>query len=233
MNEIGLAIKQLRFLQNISTYDLAKKTGIAQSTISKLENGKRNADIEILKRISTALNTNVENIINGPKPFREIVLEKLYSNDIDYYEIRSKYKMGTKAIRNALVSWDDFCPDDFTSLSKEAGFSKNFCKKMVHIEETYHNLFKHPDTISKLSILFDKWANKKHESLAVEELLAAYNTNITDVKEAMDVILAQPGLMLNGEPLSDESKIALANAINMGLAYAAQKQQEEKDKKNK
>ena len=57
--------------------------------------------------------------------------------------------------------------------------------------------------------------------------------NITDVKEAMKVILAQPGLMLNGEALTDESKIALANAINMGLAYAEQMQKKEKEKKQK
>ena len=51
---------------------------------------------------------------------------------------------------------------------------------------------------------------------------------VTDVEEAMKVTLAQPGLMLNGELLSDESKIALANAIQMGLAYAEQMQKKEK-----
>lgn len=51
---------------------------------------------------------------------------------------------------------------------------------------------------------------------------------ITDVKEAMNLILSQPGLMLNGEMLSDESKIALANAINMGLVYAEQMQKKDK-----
>lgn len=50
----------------------------------------------------------------------------------------------------------------------------------------------------------------------------------TDVKQAMDLILNQPGLMLNGEMLSDDSKIALANAIQMGLAYAEQMQKKDK-----
>lgn len=44
----------------------------------------------------------------------------------------------------------------------------------------------------------------------------------------MDLILNQPGLMLNGEMLSDESKIALANAIQMGLSYAEQMQKKDK-----
>lgn len=54
---------------------------------------------------------------------------------------------------------------------------------------------------------------------------------ITDVKEAMELILAQPGLMLNGEMLSDESKIALANAIQLGLKYAEQMQKKESGNK--
>ena len=52
---------------------------------------------------------------------------------------------------------------------------------------------------------------------------------ITDIKKAMDLILDQPGLMLNGEMLSNESKIALANAIQLGLAYAEQMQKKERD----
>lgn len=51
----------------------------------------------------------------------------------------------------------------------------------------------------------------------------------TDVKEIMELILSQPVLTLNGKILNDESKIALSNAIKMGLAYAEQKQKEEKD----
>jgi transcriptional regulator with XRE-family HTH domain len=69
-------------------------------------------------------------------------------------------------------------------------------------------------------------------------LAAALNTDssikmsppeVLDVKSAMDLILSQPGLMLNGEMLSDESKIALANAIKLGLQYAEQMQKKEKD----
>ena len=43
---------------------------------------------------------------------------------------------------------------------------------------------------------------------------------IHDIEEAMKVILDQPGLMLKGSILSDESKIILANAIQMGLRTA-------------
>lgn len=51
--------------------------------------------------------------------------------------------------------------------------------------------------------------------------------DITDIKQAIELILSQPGLMLNGELLSDESKIAIANALNMRLAYVEKLQKKE------
>lgn len=53
--------------------------------------------------------------------------------------------------------------------------------------------------------------------------------DVHDIEEAMKIILEQPGLMLKGSILSDESKIILANAIQMGLRTA----EEIEDKKNK
>lgn len=62
-----------------------------------------------------------------------------------------------------------------------------------------------------------------------EEIEEKY-PDVHDVEEAMKIILEQPGLMLKGELLSDESKIILANAIQMGLRTA---EELEKKKKNK
>lgn len=59
--------------------------------------------------------------------------------------------------------------------------------------------------------------------------VSPYNSEINDVKTAMDFILNQPGLMLNGELLSDDSKIALANAIALGLQYAEQMEKQKKE----
>lgn len=62
----------------------------------------------------------------------------------------------------------------------------------------------------------------------VDEVLQKTSNEIVDIKDAMDMILSQPGLMLNGKILSDDSKIALANALNLGLQYAEQMQKKEK-----
>lgn len=68
------------------------------------------------------------------------------------------------------------------------------------------------------------------ESSEEKEPMSNY-AEVSEVGDAMKVLLSQPGLMLNGELLSDETKIALANAIKMGLAYASEVQKKEKDKK--
>lgn len=52
---------------------------------------------------------------------------------------------------------------------------------------------------------------------------------VDDIEEAMKIILEQPGLMLKGELLSDESKIILANAIQMGLRTAEELEKKKGD----
>lgn len=51
---------------------------------------------------------------------------------------------------------------------------------------------------------------------------------ITDVEEAMNVILNQENLMLHGEVLSDEAKIQLANSIKMAIKFAEELQNKNK-----
>ena len=57
---VGDRIKALREGRGLSTTDLSQLTGISQSTISKLENGKRKAEIALLEKIASALNVYVE-----------------------------------------------------------------------------------------------------------------------------------------------------------------------------
>lgn len=52
-------LKLLREAAGISTTDLGQKVGLSQSAISKLENGKRRIDLEILQDICKALNISL------------------------------------------------------------------------------------------------------------------------------------------------------------------------------
>lgn len=68
----------------------------------------------------------------------------------------------------------------------------------------------------------------------VKNLAAALNTTpeqledmeyeheyvLTDVKQALEIVLSQENLTLNGEPLKEEAKTQLINSIKMGLRFA-------------
>lgn len=61
---IGKRIKNIRNAKNISTYKLAEMTGITQPVISKLENGNRKADLDIIKKICDALEITLVDFFN-------------------------------------------------------------------------------------------------------------------------------------------------------------------------
>ena len=58
--------KHARISQNITQKELAERTGIAQTEISKLENGTRNPSIKLLQRLAEGMDM-VLNISFTPK----------------------------------------------------------------------------------------------------------------------------------------------------------------------
>lgn len=58
------------------------------------------------------------------------------------------------------------------------------------------------------------------------DIKALANKDITSVEDALEIIESQEGLMLKGEILTDDDKILLANALQLGMKYVL-------DKKNK
>lgn len=59
---IGERIKKFRYEKGLSTYQLSQMIGVSQSSISKLENGKRKIDSDFLEKIADALNISVERL---------------------------------------------------------------------------------------------------------------------------------------------------------------------------
>lgn len=58
--DIIKAMLDARKLQNLTQEELAKKTGINQADISKLENGTRNPTINLLKRLAEGLGMDLK-----------------------------------------------------------------------------------------------------------------------------------------------------------------------------
>lgn len=58
--QFGSAIRRFRKLQGLSQVELAKKAGVTQATVSKMENGSKSAEIETLILLFAALNLEIK-----------------------------------------------------------------------------------------------------------------------------------------------------------------------------
>lgn len=245
--EIGKKIKVIRSFRNLSTYDLSSMTGISQSTISKLENGKRKVDIEILRKIAEALGVSLAYLTG--ESLLSIIEERLIQLGMTIEELSEKSKVPMAFFNNL----DNIIPDGYNYqyiipiaivLNVKPGvLFTAFSRQEPPVYDGPQRSAKE-NFGEKFDSKYDTGELREEVSTykAVDKILKPLGTNIidainnvpnqiTDVKEAMKLILSQPGLMLNGEMLSDESKIALANAIQLGLQYAEQMQKKEKGNK--
>lgn len=62
--KIGLRIKNLRELANMSQKDLAYSADLDRSYIASVENGQRNISIVNIEKIATALNVTLKEFFN-------------------------------------------------------------------------------------------------------------------------------------------------------------------------
>lgn len=62
-SKIGIEIKNLRQLRNVSFVSLAKMAAISKGNLSKIENGKGNPTIETLVKIAHVLNAKIESFV--------------------------------------------------------------------------------------------------------------------------------------------------------------------------
>ena len=65
---IGKKIRSIRQTNNISQITLAKKAGIAQSTLSYIENGRKNPQFETLAAICKALDITILELLTYNEP---------------------------------------------------------------------------------------------------------------------------------------------------------------------
>ena len=102
----GERIKKIRTEKGISTYQLSELTGISQSSISKLENGRRKADIEILTKIASALNISIDRLTGDS--VGSIIEERIKKLGITLDEVAKKSQIPLSWLQNI----DDFVPGD-------------------------------------------------------------------------------------------------------------------------
>jgi SOS-response transcriptional repressor LexA len=103
--EIKDRIRKFREAKGFSTHKLSEITGISQSTISKLENGKRKSDMVILNKIANALEVSTERLTG--ESASNIIEEKLEEIGMTLSELAEKAKVPIKFLENL----DDIVPD--------------------------------------------------------------------------------------------------------------------------
>jgi transcriptional regulator with XRE-family HTH domain len=63
---VGERIRSIRMQQQITLAALASSTGISESTLSRLENGKRRATLELLLDVAAALKVPLDDFVSAP-----------------------------------------------------------------------------------------------------------------------------------------------------------------------
>lgn len=65
--KIGIRIKELREIQNMSQKDLSYSSDLDRSYIASVENGKRNISIINIEKIGKALDVTLKDFFNNDK----------------------------------------------------------------------------------------------------------------------------------------------------------------------
>jgi len=97
-------IRKFREKKGFSTTDLSNMTGISQSTISKIENGKRRIDLESLEKIADALDVSVDRLTG--ESASSIIEDRLEEIGITLEELAEKTNVSLYWLKNL----DSFIP---------------------------------------------------------------------------------------------------------------------------
>ena len=72
-----LRLKELRKSKNLTLKELAAMVGVADSTMSLYENGKREPDFDTLRRIARCLDTNIDYLLGAPSQSGESLRRRI------------------------------------------------------------------------------------------------------------------------------------------------------------
>ena len=67
LDQVGPRLKRLRSLRSVSLADLAARTGISKSTLSRLETGQRRPSLELLLPLAQAYGVPLDELVGAPE----------------------------------------------------------------------------------------------------------------------------------------------------------------------
>lgn len=111
-------LKSIRIKKGLTTYQLSELTGIPQSTISKMENGKRKIEADSIQLLAKALNVPTSAFFDSENLISEnnsTTKENIIDEDIRRIErARSKMKLEDKEkmMRILELSFEEYFDDE-------------------------------------------------------------------------------------------------------------------------
>jgi transcriptional regulator with XRE-family HTH domain len=67
LDQVGPRLKRLRSMRSVSLADLAERTGISKSTLSRLETGQRKPSLELLLPLAHAYGVPLDELVGAPE----------------------------------------------------------------------------------------------------------------------------------------------------------------------
>ena len=108
-------LKSIRVEKGMTTYELADITGIPQSTISKMENGKRKIETDSIKLLAKALNVPISSFFDENIEIDSPIKNKTMDTDMRRIErARSKMKLEDKEkmMKILELSFEEYFDDE-------------------------------------------------------------------------------------------------------------------------
>lgn len=121
-------IKLIRNEKEISTYELSKLTGIPQSTISKIENGKRKFDADSIEKIAEALEVPISIFFdNTEKKERDysLTIKEQENIDLEAQKILDELSISFSKNKDMLTDEDYFAIENALKITLESIKIKN------------------------------------------------------------------------------------------------------------
>lgn len=185
---VNTNIQRIRKFIGISQRELGRRIKMSGQYIAKIEKGERTPPIDTLKKIASALNVELLEIIDRPKTTIELFWDVIYAKNISLSQLTEDLNIPKSSIKSVLCDYKlGFYPyTEFISLGKYLDFSKGYCEKRFSFD---HETLCSMSTLEKnelyklLNLRYIDWIfpnEEKKESLINESFdLNAKNTSLS------------------------------------------------------
>ena len=114
---IGENVKKYRLLKNLTRKDLANGLEVSESTISRYENGKREPNMDTLKKISEILEVPLNELLVPNKTgIQELIENSIYDKKIESInELSKKTTIPLKRIESFYIG-GEYTPEDYDKI---------------------------------------------------------------------------------------------------------------------